>query len=427
MRSQKIRLKPTRDQENLMRWYSKVSRNYWNLLVDIDRRNNQGEFDEILSQNGNKTYYSNFYNREIYSLSQTDYLKLAKIVVTKGSEVDKELWSWYDQPNQSFIFAFIARELVKIRRRNEGKLKFRRFDEIQPNFNVRCDMSANKKRPSRIYLKDNGKLQIPTLGDIDFGSGDIDFGSVRADFDLSCKKQVANISFDGKYWYLSYTEDVETQMVNLLETQMVNLPEHTDGVGVDLGIKNLATFSDGTRVPNIKSFRRVRILEKRLRRLQRKVSRKYLINKCNKYNKTKNIIKLERQIKLIHRSIRNIRINHICKFVSVLVKKQPKYIAIEDLNVKGMMKNKHLAKDIANCSFYTIREHLIRKATERHIVVQLVDRFYPSSKTCSNCGSYKKDLKLSQRVHSCNHCQEKIDRDLNAALNIAKTDKYTLA
>ena len=412
MRSQKIRLKPTRDQESLMRWYSKVSRNYWNLLVDIDRRNNQGEFDEILSQNGNKTYYSNFYNREIYSLSQTDYLKLAKIVVTKGSEVDKELWSWYDQPNQSFIFAFIARELVKIRRRNEGKLKFRRFDEIQPNFNVRCDTSANKKRPSRIYLKDDGKLQIPTLGVIKFGS-------VREDFDLSCKKQVANISFDGKYWYLSYTEDVKTKVTNL--------PKYTDGIGVDLGIKNLATISDGTRVPNIKTFRRVRILEKRLKRLQRKVSRKYLINKCNKHNKTKNIIKLEKQMKLIYRSIRNIRINHIREFVSVLVKKQPKYIAVEDLNVKGMMKNKHLAKDIVNCSFYTIRKHLIRKATEHSIVVRLVDKFYPSSKTCSNCGSYKKDLKLSQRVYHCNHCGGNIDRDLNAALNIVKTDKYILA
>ena len=412
MRSQKIRLKPTKDQESLMWWYSKVSRNYWNLLVDIDKRNNQGEFDDILSKNGNKTYYSNFYNREIYSLSQNDYLKLAKVVVAKNFEVDKEQWSWYYQPNQSFIFAFIARELVKIRRQNKGKLKFRRIGKIQPSFNVRCDTSANKKRSSRIYLKDDGKLQIPTLGDVKFGS-------VREGFDLSCKKQVANISFDGKYWYLSYTEDVETKAVNL--------PEYTNGIGIDLGIKTLATFSDGTRVPNIKTFRRVRILQKRLRRLQRKVSRKYLINKCNKYNKTKNIIKLERQIKLIHRSIRNIRINHIRKFVLVLVKKRPKYIAIEDLNVKGMMKNKHLAKDIVNCSFYTIRKHLIRKATEQDIVVRLVDRFYPSSKNCSNCGNYKKDLKLSQRVYSCNHCQEKIDRDLNAALNIVKTDKYTLA
>ena len=412
MRSQKIRLKPTRDQESLMWWYSKVSRNYWNLLVDIDKRNNQGEFDELLSKNGNQTYHSNFYNRDVYSLSQNDYLKLAKVVVTQSSEMDEEQWSWYYQPNQSFIFAFIARELVKIRRRNKGKLNFRRFDKIQPSFNVRCDTSANKKRPSRIYLKDDGKLQIPTLGDVKFGS-------VRGDFDLSCKKQVANISFDGKYWYLSYTEDIETQVKNL--------PKYTDGVGVDLGIKTLVTVSDGTRIPNIKTFRRVRILQKRLKRLQRKVSRKYLINKCNKYNKTKNIIKLEKQIKLIHRSIRNIRINHIRKFVSVLVKKQPKYIAIEDLNVKGMMRNKYLVKDIVNCSFYTIREHLIRKATERNIVVRLVDRFYPSSKTCSNCGFYKKDLKLSQRVYSCDNCRETIDRDLNAALNIAKTDKYTLA
>ena len=411
MRSQKIRLKPTKEQESLMWWFSNVSRNFWNLLVDIDKRNNIGEFDEILSNNGNKSYHSNFYDREIYHLNQSDYTYLAKIVVSKEYHKDREKWSWYYKPNQSFLYAFIARELVKIRRQNKGKLNFRSVENVQPSFNVRCDISSDKKRPSRIYLKDNGKLQIPTIGDIKFGS-------VRLDFDLSCKKQVANISFDGKYWYLSYTEDVETQVSNL--------PDYVDGVGVDLGIKTLVTVSDGMTVPNIKTFRRVRILEKRLKRLQRKASRKYLINKCNKHNKTKNIIKLERQIKLIHRSIKNIRINHIRRFVSKLVKKQPQYIAIEDLNVRGMMKNKHLAKDIANCSFYTIKEHLIRKAKERHIAIRLVDRFYPSSKTCSTCGHYKKDLKLSQRVYHCDNCQEKIDRDFNASLNIAKTNRYLL-
>ena len=412
MRSQKLRLKLTKDQEDKAWWFSKVSRNYWNLLVDIDKRNNKGEFDEILSRNGNKIYHSNFYDREVYHLSQSDYSNLAKIVVSKNLEEDYEAWSWYYQPNQSFIYNSLARELVKIRRQNKGQLKFRSIDKIQPSFNVTCCISSDKKRPSRIYLKDDGKLQIPTLGEVEFGS-------TREGFDLSCKKQVANISFDGKYWYLSYTEDVEPQVTDL--------PDYTEGVGVDLGIKTLATVSDGTIVPNIKTFRRVRILNKRLKRLQRKVSRKYLINKCNKHNKTKNIIKLEREIKLIHRSLRNIRINHIRKFVSELVKKQPQYIAIEDLNVKGMMKNKHLAKDIANCSFYTIREHLIRKATERYIVVRLVDRFYPSSKTCSNCGSYKKNLTLNKRVYRCDNCQEKIDRDFNASLNIARTDRYVLA
>ena len=412
MRSQKIRLKLTKDQESLAWWYSKVSRDFWNLLVDIDKRNNKGEFDEILSKNGNQTYHSNFYNREVYSLNQSDYLNLAKVVVTRNCEENEEKWSWYYQPNQSFIYAFLSRELVKIRKQNKGKLNFRSVDKIQPNFNVRCDVSADGKRPSRIYLKENGKLQIPTIGNVSFGSA-------RSGFDLSCKKQVANISFDGKYWYLSYTEDVETKVQNL--------PDYTDEIGIDLGIKTLATLSNGTVVPNIKTFRRVRILNKRLKRLQRKVSRKYLINKCNKHNKTKNIIKLERRIKLIHRSLKNIRINHIRKFVSELIKKQPQYIAIEDLNVKGMMRNKHLAKDIANCSFHTIKEHLVKKAKERNIIVRLVDRFYPSSKTCSNCGGYKKNLKLSQRVYHCNSCQVKIDRDLNASLNIATTDKYKLA
>ena len=412
MRSQKLRLKLTKEQERLAWWYSKVSRNFWNLLVDIDKRNNKGEFDEILKENGNKTYHSKFYDRDIYQLNESDYRKLAKLVVSKNYDKAQEEWSWYYQPNQSFIYGFLSKELVKIRRQNKGRLNFRSIDKVQPNFDVRCGVSADKKRPSRIYLKDSGKLQIPTIGDVRFGS-------VREGFDLSCKKQVANISFDGKYWYLSYTEDVETQVADL--------PDYTDGVGIDLGIKTLATVSDGAVIPNVKTFRRVRILNKRLKRLQRKVSRKYLINKCNKHNKTKNILKLERQIKLIHRSLKNIRINHIRKFVSELVKKQPQYIAIEDLNVKGMMKNKYLAKDIVNCSFYAIKEQLIRKAKERLIVVRLVNRFYPSSKTCSNCGSYKQDLKLKQRVYCCDNCQEKIDRDFNASLNIAKTDNYVLA
>lgn len=412
MRSQKIRLRLTKEQERLAWQYSDVSHKFWNLLVDIDRRNNKGEFDNILSKTGNKTYYSKFHKREIYNLNQSDYFNLVKFVIADKSKDSADRWSWYHQPNQSFIYNSISRELIKIRIRNNGRLNFRSVVKSQPSFNVRCNISSDRKRPSRIYLKDNGKLQIPTIGEVRFGS-------VRPDFDLSCKKQVARISFDGKYWYLSYVEDVETKISDL--------PEYVDGIGIDLGITPLATMSDGTTVPNIKTFRRFRILNKRLKRLQRKLSRKYLINKCNKHNKTKNIIKLERQIKLIYRSIKNIRINHIRKFVSELVKKQPQYIAIEHLNVKGLLKNKYLARDIANCSFYAIREHLTRKAKERHIVVRLVDRFYPSSKTCSNCGSYKVDLKLSQRVYRCEHCKVQIDRDFNASLNIAQTDRYILA
>ena len=412
MRSQKIRLKLTKEQERLAWWYSTVSRKYWNLLVDIDKRNNKGEFDEIVKGRGKKTYHSEGYDRDIYRLSQSDYMYLANIVVAKNYDKDSEEWSWYYQPKQSFIYAYISKEIERVRRKNKGRLNFRSVERTRPNFPVRCAISANGKRPSRIYLKDDGKLQIPSIGDVRFGS-------VRDGFDLSGAKQNAKISFDGKYWYLAYSEDVEAKPLDL--------PEYTDGVGVDLGVTVLATVSDGTTVPNIKTFRRMRILNKRLKRLQRKVSRKYHINQCNRHNKTKNIIKLERQMKLIYRSIRNIRINHIRKFVSELVKKQPRYIAIEDLNVIGMMKNKYLVKDIVNCSFYAIRKQIIRKATERRIAVRLVDRFYPSSKTCSNCGSYKADLTFGQRVFNCNHCHVRIDRDFNASLNIAKTDQYILA
>lgn len=174
MRSQKIRLKLTKEQERLAWWYSKVSRIFWNLLVDIDKRNNKGEFDKILSKNGNKTYHSNFYDRDIYCLNQSDYLNLAKIVVSENYEKDADNWSWYYQPNQVFIYQFLSRELVKIKIRNKGRLNFRSVDTTQPIFNVRCDVSSDRKRPSRIYLKDNGKLQIPTLGEVRFGT-------VRAD------------------------------------------------------------------------------------------------------------------------------------------------------------------------------------------------------------------------------------------------------
>lgn len=116
MRSQKIRLKLTKEQERLAWWYSKVSRNYWNLLVDIDERNNKGEFDEILSEWGNETYQSKVHERDVYSLNQSDYRNLAKIIVSKNYENDVENWSWYYQPNQSFIYNFTSKELVRIRR-----------------------------------------------------------------------------------------------------------------------------------------------------------------------------------------------------------------------------------------------------------------------------------------------------------------------
>ena len=427
MRSQKIRLKLTKEQEEKAWRYAYVSRHFWNLLVEMDRKNNLGEYDDLLLKKGNTTYYSKHFSRNIYRLNPSDYLYLAKLAVESYSKSDsnQKEWEWYFKDNQSFIYNSTAKKLAEIKRRNKGKLRFKAAGKTTPSFQVRCDSlyascksgngNNNIKRASRIYLKEEGRLQIPTIGSVEINR-------TREGFELDCKKQTATISFDGKYWYLAYTENADIEPVISRESI-----KKAFGIGIDLGINNLAALSDGSIIPNIKSLRRFKVLSKRLKTLQKKVSRKYYINKCNKYNKTKNIKKLEKKIRLIHRSIKNLRLQNIREFIARLIKKSPGYVAIEDLNVKGMMKNRHLAREIANASFYKIREHLTRKAKENGIVVRVVKRFYPSSKLCSHCNAVKKGLKLSDRIFECPKCKTIIDRDLNAALNLANATEFELA
>ena len=160
--------------------------------------------------------------------------------------------------------------------------------------------------------------------------------------------------------------------------------------------------------------------EKRLRRLQRKVSKKYQLNKIGgTYVKTCNIIKIEKEIRLLQRTLTNIRKNHLHQATTSIVKTKPRRIVIEDLNVQGLMKNKHLAKHIQKQGFYEFRRQLTYKCEWYGIELVIADRFYPSSKTCNSCGNIKKDLKLSDRVYKC-ECGYTMDRDLNASMNLAK-------
>ena len=164
---------------------------------------------------------------------------------------------------------------------------------------------------------------------------------------------------------------------------------------------------------------KVKKLEKRLRRLQRKVSRKYQNNKeGSTFVKTCNIIKLENQIKLLQRRLSNIRKNYLHQTTTSIVKTKPRRIVIEDLNVSGMMKNRHLSKAIQKQGFYEFRRQLEYKCKRKGIELVISDRFFPSSKTCSNCGTINKDLKLSDRIFNCG-CGFSIDRDLNASINLA--------
>ena len=175
---------------------------------------------------------------------------------------------------------------------------------------------------------------------------------------------------------------------------------------------------------NINKTYAVRKIEKRLKKLQRQVSRKYEQNKKGKeYVKTKNIIKLEKQIQQVDRRLANIRNNYLHRTTTSIVKTKPYRVVIEDLNVKGMMKNKHLSDAIRKQGFYEFRRQLGYKCKFRGIELVVADRFYPSSKTCSQCGKINKDLKLKDRVYSCS-CGLSIDRDLNACINLSR---YKLA
>ncbi|MPM11091.1 IS607 family transposase ISCbo9 [bioreactor metagenome] len=172
-------------------------------------------------------------------------------------------------------------------------------------------------------------------------------------------------------------------------------------------------------IKNINKTKRVKKLKKRLRRLQRQVSRKYEANKeGNKFVKTNNIIKLEKQIKLLYRKLSNIRKNHIHQATNKIIKMYPFRIVMENLNVSGMMKNKHLSKAIAEQGFYEFIRQIKYKCEFNKIKFIQVDKFYPSSKTCSCCGSVKKDLKLKDRVYRCEKCGLEIDRDKNASINL---------
>ena len=200
----------------------------------------------------------------------------------------------------------------------------------------------------------------------------------------------------------------------------------SDGVGIDLGLKNLAIISNGTVYRNINKTARIRKLEKQLRRAQRKLSRKYENLKKGDATQRANIQKQKLKVQKLHHRIDNIRTDYINKTIAEMVKIKPSYITIEDLNVKGMMKNRHLSKAVASQKFYEFRIKLQAKCNENGIELRVADRWYPSSKTCHCCKNIRKDLKLSDRIFKC-ACGYIEDRDFNAALNLRDAMTYEVA
>jgi transposase, IS605 orfB family len=224
----------------------------------------------------------------------------------------------------------------------------------------------------------------------------------------NCKYLNPRFTYDGVYWYVSVGIEIDDN---------TTLPSN-EGVGIDLGIKDLAICSDIKVYPNINKTQKVKKLEKRKRRLQRSISRRYEKNKKGvSYCKTSNIIKREKELLKLVKRLTNIRKDYLHQTTSEIVKRKPSFICIEDLNVSGMMKNRHLSKAVQQQGFYEFRRQIEYKSKWNNIPVIIADRFFPSSKLCSCCGSIKKDLKLSDRIYKC-ECGNIIDRDFQASLNL---------
>ena len=200
----------------------------------------------------------------------------------------------------------------------------------------------------------------------------------------------------------------------------------SEGIGIDLGLKDFAIVSNGKTYKNINKSAKLKKLEKKLIREQRSLSRKYENLKKGESTQKRNIQKQRLKIQKLHHRIDNIRTDYINKIIAEIVKTKPSYITIEDLNVSGMMKNKHLSKAVASQKFYEFKTKLLAKCKENGIELRIVDRWFPSSKTCHCCKSIKKDLKLSDRIFRCD-CGYIEDRDFNAALNLRDATTYEVA
>ena len=266
------------------------------------------------------------------------------------------------------------------------------------NTHVKVEGFAGSKRPNKQklnWIKLSEKGRIPT----------------------NCKYMNPRITYDGLHWWVSVSIEVDNN---------TNSPPISEGIGIDLGLKDLAVCSDGNTYKNINKSLKVKKLEKKKRRLQRSVSRKYNMNKEGvRYKKTSNIIKREKELLKLSRRLTNIRRNHLHQTTSEIVKRKPSFIVIEDLNVSGMMKNKHLSKAIQQQGFYEFRRQIQYKSEWNNISVIIAGRFFPSSKLCSYCGEIKKDLKLSDRIYQCD-CGNIIDRDYQASLNLKQYGENVL-
>ena len=387
--AKKIRLKPTPEQEMLFRKSAGVSRWAYNYFLSENNRVYQeylanGETGEkSISEGKVRKYINNV-------LKKTTHTWLSEI----GSNVMKQAVKDANNALQRYFKGVSEKPCYKSK--HKSKLSF------YVNYESLSRRNGGFHGEKIGFVKTSEPLPKLSKGE---------------------KYSNPHISFDGKYWYLS----VGYEIFNV-KSELTG-----ESIGIDLGVKELAVCSNGKTYKNINKSRKVRRLKKKLKREQRKLSRKWKNNTkdyevINGYRhpvyikplrECGNIQKQKSKIKLIYRKLTNIRNNHLHQATKEIVKTKPSRIVMETLNVKGMMKNRHLASSIQEQKFYEFKRQIEYKCQRYGIELLNVPTFYPSSKLCSQCGNIKKDLKLSDRAYHCDCCGLVIDRDYNASLNLA--------
>ena len=301
---------------------------------------------------------------------------------------------------------------------NNGQTAFTRFFDHKsafPNFKKK-----GKSDVKMYFVKNNPKdcrcerhrINIPSLGWVRIKEK----GYIPTTKDGYVIKS-GHVSIKADRYYVSV-------LIEIPDNRIAN--NSNEGIGIDLGLKDFAVVSNGASYKNINKSAKLKKLEKQLIREQRSLSRKYENVKKGGSTQRANIQKQRLKVQKLHHRIDNIRTDYINKTIAEIVKTKPSYITIEDLNVLGMMKNKHLSKAVASQKFYEFRTKLQAKCNENGIELRVVDRWFPSSKTCHCCGAIKKDLKLSDRTFTCD-CGYIEDRDFNAALNLRDATTYEVA
>lgn len=376
----KVMLNPNNKQRAKLFQYVGASRFAYNWALNIQQENykNGGKF---ISDGDLRKQFTQFKKQEEYSWLNSISNNVTKQAIKDACDSYKRFFKGYSK-----FPRFKSRKRSKASFYQDNcKIKF-----TETHVKVEGFTTSKKKNKQKInWIKLSEKNRIPT----------------------DCKYINPRISFDGLNWWISVGIEYE----NNYEVPV------NQGIGIDLGIKDLAICSDKYVYKNINKTKRVKKLEKKRRRLQRQISRKYNINKeGSSYRKTSNIIKSEKKLLKLNHRLTNIRKNYTHQATTEIINREPTFIVLEDLNVVGMMKNKHLSKAIQQQCFYEFYRQIQYKSLWNNIKFIEADRFYPSSKTCSECGNIKKQLKLSDRTYICEECGCVIDRDLNASINLMK-------